>query len=83
MQHVKFGKFNKGGASYAQRRDVEAAYNQMISFEFVFILHLMREIIGGMIDDLCQALQHQWQDILNVMHLVSTTKILIQNFKDG
>ena len=33
-------------------------------------------------DKLCQALQSQSQDILNVMHLVSSTKALIQKFRD-
>ena len=31
---------------------------------------------------LCQALQSQSQDILNAMHLVSSTKTLIQKFKN-
>ena len=30
---------------------------------------------------LCQALQSQSQDILNAMHLVSSTKALIQNLE--
>ena len=33
-------------------------------------------------DKLCQALQSQSQDILNAMHLVSSTKTLIQKFRD-
>ena len=33
-------------------------------------------------DKLCQALQNQSQDILNAMHLVSSTKKLIQQFRD-
>uniref|UniRef100_A0A7N2MLC1 DUF4371 domain-containing protein n=1 Tax=Quercus lobata TaxID=97700 RepID=A0A7N2MLC1_QUELO len=33
-------------------------------------------------DKLCQALQSQSQDILNVMHLVSSTKAFIQKFRD-
>ncbi|XP_075650101.1 uncharacterized protein LOC142620650 [Castanea sativa] len=33
-------------------------------------------------DKLCQALQSQSQDILNAMHLVSSTKALIQKFRD-
>ena len=31
---------------------------------------------------LCQALQHQSQDILNAVDLVSSTKALIQNLRD-
>ena len=33
-------------------------------------------------DKLCQVLQSQSQNILNAMHLVSSTKALIQNFRD-
>ena len=33
-------------------------------------------------DKLCQALQSQSEDILNAMHLVSSTKALIQKFRD-
>ena len=32
--------------------------------------------------DLCQALQRQSQDIVNAMHLVFTTKILIQKLRE-
>ena len=64
------------GASYAQWGDANAAYDGIISFEFVFILHLMNDIME-ITHDLCQALQRKSQDIINAMHLVSTTKILI------
>ena len=33
-------------------------------------------------DKLCQVLQSQSQDILNAMHLISSTKALIQKFRD-
>ena len=33
------------GATYAQRGDVDAAYDGITSFEFVFILHLMIDIM--------------------------------------
>ncbi|XP_030923849.1 uncharacterized protein LOC115950748 [Quercus lobata] len=36
----------------------------------------------GITDKLCQALQNQLQDILNATHLVSSTKKLIQQFRD-
>lgn len=41
----------------------------------------MKEIIG-VTYTLCQAFQHKSQDILNAMHLVSTTQLLIQNLRD-
>ena len=69
------------GANYKQCGDVEGAYHVLISFEFILILHLMNEIMG-ITNVLCQALQQHSQDLLNVMHLVSTTKSLIQKLRD-
>jgi hypothetical protein len=53
----------------------------MTSFEFIFILHLIKETMQ-IIDQLCQTLQSKSQDILSVMHLVSSTKAFIQQYKD-
>ncbi|KAK4599518.1 hypothetical protein RGQ29_009535 [Quercus rubra] len=69
-------------ANYKQRGDVEGAYQVLTSFEFILILHLMKEIMG-ITNVLCQALQQQSQDLLNAMHLVSTTKSLIQKLRDN
>ena len=41
----------------------------------------MKEIMG-ITNVLCQALQQHFQDLLNAMHLVSTTKSLIQKLRD-
>ncbi|XP_023752846.2 uncharacterized protein LOC111901193 [Lactuca sativa] len=60
-------------ATYSQRGDADAAYCYLKSFEFVFILHLIKEVIGKT-EILSQALQKKSQDILNVMELVSATK---------
>ena len=72
---------SKEGANYKQRDDAEGAYQVLTSFEFILILHLMKEIMV-IINVLCQALQQYSQDLLNVMHLVSTTKSLIQKLRD-
>ena len=69
------------GATYAQLGDADAAYDRITLFEFVFILHLMIDIME-ITYDLCQALQRQSKDIVNAMHLVSTTKILIQKLRE-
>ncbi|KAL4643199.1 hypothetical protein ACB092_02G076600 [Castanea dentata] len=61
--------------------EAESAYESLTSFEFVFILHLEKETMD-ITDKLCQALQSQSQDILNAVHLVSSTKALIQKFRD-
>ncbi|XP_025702547.1 uncharacterized protein [Arachis hypogaea] len=42
----------------------------------------MKEIMG-ITNVLCQALQQQSQDILNAMHIVSTSKLLLQQLRDG
>ncbi|KAH9747456.1 TTF-type domain-containing protein [Citrus sinensis] len=60
----------------------DAAYEVMTTFEFVFILHMMKEIMA-ITDILCQALQSKSQDILHAMHLVSSTKALIQKLRDN
>ncbi|KAK9714795.1 hypothetical protein RND81_06G120700, partial [Saponaria officinalis] len=65
----------------AQRGEADKAYDDMTSFEFVLVFHIMIQILG-ITNDLCQALQRKSQDILNVMHLVSNTKILIQKLRD-
>jgi hypothetical protein len=54
----------------------------LTSFEFIFILHLMKEIIG-ITDVLCQVLQQKSQDILNAVHSVSIAKKkLIQKLRN-
>ncbi|XP_057493209.1 uncharacterized protein LOC130778717 [Actinidia eriantha] len=69
------------GNTYLQRGDADSAYDAITSFEFVFILHIIKEIME-ITEDLCQALQCKSQDILNAMHLVSTTKVLIQKVRE-
>nr|XP_023928246.1 uncharacterized protein LOC112039587 [Quercus suber] len=69
------------GANYKQCGDAKGAYQVLTSFEFILILHLMKEIMG-ITNVLCQALQQHSQELLNVMHLVSTTKSLIQKLRD-
>ncbi|XP_028082821.1 uncharacterized protein LOC114284129 [Camellia sinensis] len=64
-----------------QRAEANGVYDSITSFGFVFNLHLRRDIME-ITDDFCQALQSKSQDILNAMHLVSTTKILIKKFRE-
>ncbi|KAH1064725.1 hypothetical protein J1N35_029712 [Gossypium stocksii] len=65
------------GSNYSQQGDAHNTYNRLISFEFIFILHMMKEVLG-ITDNLCQALQRRYQDVLNAMSLVLTMKDLIQ-----
>ncbi|XP_016204605.1 zinc finger MYM-type protein 1-like [Arachis ipaensis] len=57
------------GSTYSQRGDATYALKSLLSFDFIFILHMMKEIMG-ITDKLCQALQQKSQDILNAMHLI-------------
>ena len=69
------------GSTYSQRGDATFSFKLLMSFDFVFFLHIMKNVMG-IIDVLCQALQQKSQDILNAMHLVTSTKTLIQKLRD-
>lgn len=62
--------------------DANTSYKASTTFEFVFILHLMQEIMG-ITNQLYQVLQNKSQDILNALQLVKITKTLIQELRDG
>ncbi|CAI8591215.1 unnamed protein product [Vicia faba] len=49
-------KFSKEGLSYVSHGDADSAYNYLKSFDFIFILHLMKEIMG-ITNMLCQDLR--------------------------
>ncbi|KAD5802442.1 hypothetical protein E3N88_13802 [Mikania micrantha] len=49
--------------THSQRRDADTAYGYLQSFEFVFILHLMKELMGKT-NDLSKALQKKSQEFL-------------------
>ncbi|XP_062118991.1 uncharacterized protein LOC133832697 [Humulus lupulus] len=79
---VVLSKIAKEKVSYSQRGDADFACNQLLSFEFVFILHHMKEILK-ITHILCVALQRQSQDILNAMHIVASTKMILKSFRDS
>ena len=66
----------------AQRGDASMAYSYLKSFEFVFVLHMMKKVMQKT-DALCQGLQKKSQDILNAMDLVSATKVSLNNFRNN
>nr|XP_027102670.1 uncharacterized protein LOC113723909 [Coffea arabica] len=70
------------GGLYSQCGDANFALNQLLSFKFVFTLHLMKDIME-ITHLLCIALQRKSQYILNAMHLVSSTTKLLKNFRDS
>jgi hypothetical protein len=57
-------------------------YLQLTSFEFILILHLIKDIMG-LTNMLCQTLQQKSVYILNATSQVSTTQLLIQKRRDG
>jgi hypothetical protein len=62
------------------RTDGDTAYNYMITFEFVFILCMMREILE-ITEQLGQALQKKSHDIVNAILLVESTKIILKKLR--
>ncbi|XP_026439905.1 zinc finger MYM-type protein 1-like isoform X1 [Papaver somniferum] len=54
--------------------EAQSISEEMRSFRFVFVLHLMFKIMG-ITEILCQGLQKKKQDIVNAMALVSNTKV--------
>ncbi|XP_071689001.1 uncharacterized protein [Rutidosis leptorrhynchoides] len=65
----------------SQKGDASFALTELLSFDFVFVMHLMKKIMSRT-DKICQAFQRKSQDIVNALSLVSTTKMLIQNLKE-
>jgi hypothetical protein len=69
------------GTTSSYQAEADSAYQVMTLFEFVFILHLMKETMQ-ITNHLCQALQSKSQDILSAMHFVSSIKACIQQYRD-
>ncbi|KAI3715575.1 hypothetical protein L6452_22561 [Arctium lappa] len=69
------------GSTSSQKGDARYAFTHALSFDFVIVIHVMKEIMG-ITDKLCQTLQQKSQDIVNALTLVSTTKSLIQKLRD-
>lgn len=67
----------KNGRRYATCGDDKDGYKFMKSFEVTLFLHIMIEIIR-IIDHMCHVLKQKSQ----VVHLVTTTKTIIQEFRD-
>ncbi|KAI3958129.1 hypothetical protein MKW98_020771 [Papaver atlanticum] len=71
----------KDGKSIKIRGTAKGAYLAIRSFEFGFILHLVKSVME-ITEVLCQSLQQKTQDIVNAMKLVKTTKVLLQELRD-
>jgi hypothetical protein len=69
------------GTTTAGRAKAAGPIKLMMSFDFIFIMHVMKELMG-LTDLLCKKLQHKSHDIVNAMDDLATTKRLIQNLRD-
>ena len=61
--------------------DARGALRIIVSFDFVFILHLMERIMK-ITDVLCQTLQKKSLDILNALDTLSNTKLLLADLRE-
>ncbi|XP_059629771.1 uncharacterized protein LOC132272687 [Cornus florida] len=73
---------SKNGPTNSICGEAKGVYLAMFPFKFVFILHLLCEIME-IINILCQALQQKTQDIVNAMNLVSSSNALLQNLREN
>ncbi|XP_050878884.1 uncharacterized protein LOC127082700 [Lathyrus oleraceus] len=70
------------GTNLDKKCETPMLMNYMQSFEFIFILHLMKMVLE-ITHDLSQALQRSDQNIVNAMKLVKVSKIRLQVIKDN
>jgi hypothetical protein len=71
----------KESSKAEQRVEARQLKNTLQSFEFIFKLFLMRNILG-ITNDLSQALQRKDQDIVNAMTFVKVSKARLQNMRE-
>ncbi|KAK9670576.1 hypothetical protein RND81_13G210600 [Saponaria officinalis] len=71
-----FHKLIDEGDTSVERAQATTALDTMTSFEFIFLLHLMKKVLE-LSNLLSQALQRKSQDIINSLHLVETTRTLL------
>ena len=66
-----------------QKVEARSIMRSILSFEFVFALHLIKNILG-ITNELSIALgKKKFQDIVNVMNLVKVSKQRLQVIRDG
>ncbi|XP_019194749.1 PREDICTED: zinc finger MYM-type protein 1-like [Ipomoea nil] len=64
-----------------QRLEAFRVLKNVLCFDFVFFLHLMKDVLG-ITNDLSQALQKKDQNIVNAMRLVDVSKQRLQMMRD-
>ncbi|KAL1309523.1 hypothetical protein AAHE18_17G184000 [Arachis hypogaea] len=80
--HTVLNNIIDDGTTSAKKGEAYGVNKVLSSFEFVFSLHLRKKIMG-ITNILYQALQQKSQDILNAMHVVFTSKLLLQKLRDN
>ncbi|XP_074364201.1 uncharacterized protein LOC141705027 [Apium graveolens] len=66
---------------HENKGEIYRLIDAMNDFEFIFLLHLMRKVLG-ITNDLSQALQRKGQDLANALCLVNVSKKMLQTFRD-
>ncbi|XP_070043043.1 uncharacterized protein [Nicotiana tomentosiformis] len=70
------------GANYLERSMAKSLVNDIRSFEFVHLLHLMLKILA-ITNDLNIALQRKNQNIVNAMKLVGLAKSQLESMRES
>ena len=70
------------GTNSEQRSEANNLIESMLSFDFVFSLHLMKTLMR-VTNQLSKALQRKDQDIINAMNLVKVCKQQLQMMRDN
>lgn len=73
-------KIGSDGSAGSIRADGDTAFIYLCSFEFIFVLCLMQELLE-ITEDLGQALQKKSEDIVNAMRLVFSTKVGLEEMR--
>ena len=75
-------KVADNGSNYEQRYEANTLLEFMQSFDFIFSLYLMKNILGNT-NELSKALQRKDQDIVNAMTLVKLCKQRFQILREN
>ena len=70
------------GINSEQKGEAYSLLESIQSFEFIFNLHMMTNILG-VTNELSQALQRKDQDIINAIALVNVSKQRLQTIRDN
>ena len=68
------------GSNRQLRGDADGIYLSMMSFDFVFVLHMLNKVMG-ITDFLCQQFQKKSIDIVTALNHISTTKTMLQDLR--